>query len=526
MNDLNDLKNLDSKSSEEILEIAKQNNRKLTPEENRKLIKESLEKLISAGNSYRECARQLGYDKSTIKNWVRIWDLTKPDKIPSPSYEDELRRLYLEENLSCRDIADKLGKSKTWAIKQLKKYGITDQKDPHIRNTTRLNRIKATNLERYGSPSPFGDEKVREKALATFEALYGEGVKYPYQIQVPPRTLKIVSSKENLEEYLKTFKEKPTLYDLVKDLGITHSVINKHIKKQGLEGLVNYYPTSSKYEVEIKAILKSWDIEADKTRSIISPYEIDLYNPDYKIGIEFNGSYWHSEKCRSNSYQQMKSKLAEEQGVFLYHIFEYEWQNPIIQHKILNQLKNLFKLNTRTIYARKCEIREVGYYEAKEFLDLNHLQGSDKSPVRLGLYYENELVALMTFCKPRFNKNYDWELGRFCCLADTNTVGGASKLFKYFLKNYNPKNIISYSDIAKTQGGLYSNLGFKLQSISKPNYVWYANGETLTRYKCQKYKLVEKYPQYKDLSETQIMESLGYIKVHDCGNKVWVYQNP
>jgi hypothetical protein len=129
----------------------------------------------------------------------------------------------------------------------------------------------------------------------------------------------------------------------------------------------------------------------------------------------------------------------------------------------------------------------------------------------------------MTFCKPRFNKKYQYELSRFCSKAGCNVIGGASKLFKYFVDNYNPISIISYSNIAHTKGNLYNLLGFSFNSISEPNYVWTNGHKILTRYQCQKHKLLEQ--DFKGNTETEIMHNNGYYRIFDCGNKVWIWNN-
>ena len=119
----------------------------------------------------------------------------------------------------------------------------------------------------------------------------------------------------------------------------------------------------------------------------------------------------------------------------------------------------------------------------------------------------------MTFCKPRFlKKSYcDWELSRFCSLAGANVVGGAGKLFKYFIE-HNEGSVISYSDVAKTKGTLYQKLGFKFSHQSKPNYVWTNGHDVLTRYQTQM------------KNEIETMTSKGYYRIFDCGSKVWVYE--
>lgn len=134
-----------------------------------------------------------------------------------------------------------------------------------------------------------------------------------------------------------------------------------------------------------------------------------------------------------------------------------------------------------------------------------------------GLYLGEELVSLMTFCKPRFNmgkKKYEWELARFCCEADVSVVGGASKLFHHFLENHKG-TIVSYSNISKTRGTLYDILGFEFDHVSAPNYVWYrsSSDKILTRYQTQM------------KNERETMESQGYRRIYDSGNKIWVYKN-
>ena len=324
---------------------------------------------------------------------------------------------------------------------------------------------------------------------------------------------KILYDKKLLIEYIKNNNiNSQTL--LAEKLGISSTIFRDFIKKYNLEKMFDY--TKSSFEIEIKKLFSNF---TSNRKDLLYPYEIDLFNEELNIGIEFNGNYWHSEKNKGRLYHQQKSLLAESKGIFLYHIFEYEWLEK--KQQIINQLKNILQLNENTIYARKCVIKEVDNKFKKTFLQENHLQGNDNSSIKLGLYYNDELVSLMTFVKPRFNKKYEWELSRFCSKAGCNVIGGASKLFKYFIKNYNPSTIISYSNIAHTKGKLYELLGFKLKEIAKPNYVWSNGHKILSRYQCQKHKLLEQ--GFKGNTESEIMHDKGYYKIYDCGNKVWVW---
>ena len=102
--------------------------------------------------------------------------------------------------------------------------------------------------------------------------------------------------------------------------------------------------------------------------------------------------------------------------------------------------------------------------------------------MKLGLFYENELVAVMTFGKPRFNKNYEYELIRYATKSGYQVLGGAGKLLKYFERNYNPKNIITYADRSYSQGNMYKQIGFKYYSQTTPNYNWVKGSFIISRY--------------------------------------------
>ena len=165
-------------------------------------------------------------------------------------------------------------------------------------------------------------------------------------------------------------------------------------------------------------------------------------------------------------------------------------------------------------------IKEVSSKDSREFLNNNHLQGYCNSKVRLGLYYNDELVSLMTFGKPRFNKKCEWELLRFCNKLNTSVVGGASKLFKHFVDTYKPSNMLSYSNIAKTTGKMYEKLGFENNGVTQPDYVWVKSFTVLSRYQCQVKVLKEQGFDVK-VSEDDTMRQRGFYKLYGCGNFIW-----
>jgi hypothetical protein len=186
---------------------------------------------------------------------------------------------------------------------------------------------------------------------------------------------------------------------------------------------------------------------------------------------------------------------------------------------ILNSLGKSTK-----IYARNCEIRQVSSKEASSFLDENHIQGKCGSNIRLGLFYNDNLVQIMTFGKPRFNKKYDFELLRLCSLRGYCVVGGASKLFKFFRENFKG-SVITYCNLRYSYGNIYKNLGFAQLSINEPSYFYCKNFEVLSRYQCQKHKLKNFLENFdENLTESENMINNGYLKVFDSGSITFVME--
>jgi len=262
------------------------------------------------------------------------------------------------------------------------------------------------------------------------------------------------------------------------------------------------------------------------TKSIISPLELDIYIPEFNLAIEFDGLYWHSDKHLDNDYHLNKTNLCKEKGIRLIHIFEDEWdfKKDIVKARI----KHALNICDYKVYARECQVFEIDSLECKEFLNNYHIQGNCQSSIKLGLYLGEELVAVMTFGKSRFSKDYEWELLRYCCIPNHNVIGGAGKLLKAFERGWKPKNIISYCDLRWGNGGLYKALGFEYSHNSKPAYQYFKENSLIreSRIKYQKHKLVNILEEFNSsLSEYKNMINHGYLRVYDCGNMVFIKNN-
>ena len=266
----------------------------------------------------------------------------------------------------------------------------------------------------------------------------------------------------------------------------------------------------------IKSIYTGLIIEND--RKVLNGSELDIYLPELKLAFEFDCLYWHNEVYKKLNYHLDKTNLCLEQGIQLIHIFEDEWLHK--QDIVKSRIKSLFGISNK-IYARKTICKEIPYLEAKDFLESNHIQSNCISKYRYGLYFENELVSIMTFGKSRFKDEF--ELLRFCNKLGYNVIGGASKLFSHFLEDYNEiLEVISYADRRWSIGNLYDKLGFSLEKITNINYYYVNQGVRYNRIRFQKHKLIkEGFDSNK--SEHEIMLERNIYRIYDCGNLKYKY---
>jgi very-short-patch-repair endonuclease len=282
---------------------------------------------------------------------------------------------------------------------------------------------------------------------------------------------------------------------------------------------------TSNIEQELQEFIENFGIPSKRNdRILIYPYELDIIIPSKKIAFELNGLYWHSElNGKGKEYHVEKTELCKKAGYRLIQIFEDEWIDQ--QEIVKSRIKHILGLSFKRVYARDCVVVELSNYEKNVFMKCNHSQGHAVTSVRLGLRYNDELVAAMTFAVPRFSKQYEWELVRYVTANGWSVVGGAGKLFSAFKKKYNPKSVVSYADRRWSEGNLYETIGFSFSHTSAPNYWYINNGYREHRIKYQKHKLpsiLSKFDPNKTEWENMIIA--GYDRIWDCGNLVYVWK--
>jgi len=444
----------------------------------------------------------------------------------------------------------------------------------NVDNVMKLDWVKEkvikTNLEKLGVEYPTQNEIVKNKIKETNILRYGVDHilkldKYKRNIsdkltgRISPlknKTLEEIHGKEKASQikekfnkiYIKRFL--PSFYKTLDFLDLefidpeylgAHKKHNFKCKKCSLvinqiwneiqQGYLcpKCYPRNqgySKGEKEVLSYIKSLlpdkeIIENDTT--ILDGQELDIFIPEYNIAIEYNGNYFHSDIFKNRMYHFNKTTNCLKNNIKLITIFEDEW--IIKQNIVKERVRYILKMsNSIKVNARDCIIKEIDSKVKNDFLENYHIQGKDNSSIKLGAFYKDELISIMTFSHGNISKGSSptkdiWELNRFCNNYKYRIPGIAGKLLNYFKNNFEWKQIFSYADRRWSQGNVYYKLGFSLKGISL-NY-WYSKGlERIHRFNLRK-----RPDEPKGINEFILRKKEGYNVIWDSGNLKFILEN-
>lgn len=490
--------------------------------------------------------------------------------------DDLLTNLYVEKGMSNKEITEYINhpyapfkivqdrikrlhlKHKEGDKEAIRMKGIADYLSDEERVNTRNERQFKTMKEKYGveSLSPFDIDDVKMNRLTWHETKYVKTKEQLYDlVQANPVTGELDKLMAFLSGLIAAGEfTKVNSQDIANIIGVPISTINNYttVGKLVADGKIfveNYRGAQNEVAkfIELLGIDKK-DIKIDKRPKEMNNQQLDIYIPKYNFAIEFNGNYWHANLGKSLrepkpvSYHKDKTELARKAGINLMHIWEYDWNDEIKQEIVKSQIKyHLGKIDkSNRYYARKLSIKSVSYVDTNVFLTKNHIQGMSTSSERYGLYNGDELLALMTFGKRRFDNKDGWELLRFATKLNTSVAGGASKLLKVFANNHKGDTLISYANNDFAYSGnksLYSKLGFDFIKSTEPGYKWVKNSNkvlVVPRYSVQPFKLKAftagtgratfkgEVPDYQeDDTENSYMVRHSFYKVYDAGNDLY-----
>lgn len=408
-------------------------------------------------------------------------------------------------------------------------------------------RLKEVSLEKYGTEYPIQNKYVRERQIEIYGGcgLASEEIRKRAENTFggklnssnPKIFEKIVDTVENKSG--KSFKEAITdrFQNALKKkygnkVGFANKEVSDKIKEEVLRkhGVPYFCMTEECREASKKTISKKNQDFAEKLRELgfnvgldsvkLDTFSYDVCLEDDKILFEIDPTFTHNStwnpygSIREFDYHLRKTEVAKNYGYRCIHVWDWEDKNKII---------SLICHNTN-VYARNCEIRKIELAEANLFLEINHLQGGLRNQEYCyGLFFENKLVEVMTFGKPRYTKRYQYELLRLCTLNGVKVIGGANKLFKHFVDEVKPESIVSYCDNSKFNGEVYLKLEMKLVKQTKPSCHWVRKKEhytdNLLRQQGADRLIGTSYG--KDTNNEEIMLNEGFVKVFDCGQLVF-----
>lgn len=404
-----------------------------------------------------------------------------------------------------------------------------------------IEKRKKTNLEKYGFESAGQSEDIKAKIRKTNLEKYG--VEYG------------LSNKDVRQKIEATNVKKYGKKNCMQNKEIKQKAINTTIERYGVDNVsksvlikkdTTVHRMKSVVEKEIVAFLKSFyektitmnnfDVLSANVLGKRNPLELDVYLPDSKLAIEFDGLMYHSYGKSKyevfNNYDVIdenkhlsKTLMCESLGIQLLHIFENEWED---KRRIWeSMIKVKLGYADVKINARDCNIREIGFKEERDFLEENHIQGYTHASQSYGLYYKDELVQVMSFSKVRFvkNKKYDWELIRECSKLNTVVRGGYSKLLQHFC-SINEGSIMSYAN-RRWSSPLVNNNGILIKT-TLPNHFYFLPNEYILYSRAQFtlkdfQKKVGRYDN--SLNKDENLVNNGYRIIYDCGNLLYRLNN-
>ncbi len=378
----------------------------------------------------------------------------------------------------------------------LERYGV----ESYSQTQEHKNKRKLTCLKKYGVESYSQTQEHRNTVQKMCETKFEERlIKYPH--------LKLVEKCFD-KSYLIHCDECDQDFRITSDLFYHREKMNNEICTV-CNPVEKFYSSSEK---ELLSFIQSIysGIIIENTKSVIPPYELDIFLPELSLAIEFNGLYWHCSEQKPDNYHKTKTELCEQKGIRLVHIFEDDWNFGRYIVKSILQTAIKPELNIR-IQARKCRIEEMNLQQTNDFLEQNHIQGSVLTQtVCYGLYYNGVLVSLMSFKK----SGRGFELQRYGILLFHVIVGGAEKLFKHFLKEYDPEFVITYADISLFTGKIYQKLGFTKVRRNKPNYMFVDGFIRIPKQSIRK------------LGQGYKRENDPYPRIYNCGIDKWEWKKP
>lgn len=454
--------------------------------------------------------------------------------LSDPTITNKTKQTLIEKHGSLREATDsRLNKAKQTNVErygeeyifQTKHFKEKNSKTlmdryggHHLRNPHILEKQEITNRTRYGSSHPLQNKEIKSNQEETNRLRYGNSnamqnhliSKKSFDASV--KRYGVHHSRRHLSsDASDCFHDADQFSEIIREIGIDGFVEKTNycrdyvIARAGDLGLIEISPSASLGEKSVADFIRELGFECLSTRKLIAPYEIDIWIPELKIGIEYCGHYWHSEAKKDSSYHLMKLDLMKPHGRLI-HILEGEWVYR--NRQVKDRLRSLLGVNKK-IYARKTTDIPLDRATAVSFMTEHHIQGSPPIfTTAVGLMLDTKLVACMAFTK----RKDVWELVRYCSVD--NVVGGISKLVSVFRKSH-IGSVVSFHDLRWGYSESYERAGLIKEKQSPPDYIYVKNNKFEHKFNHRKKFYSDRYDS--SMTERQIMKEEGWLRLYDCG---------
>ena len=485
---------------------------------------------LTENHSQMSTAEHFGISRSVVQSLVALWGVSKDvkqfasvcasvartnsksvhQKVVSGLYpgREAFEKYYLVECHSRKETAEHFGISES-AVFSLSQYFNLHKSRQEITDTR-----KHTCVSRYGFDSNLQSPIVKDQIKNTCLQKYG---------------VEHVAQAESVKEKVRQ--------TMMKNHGVEFALQNADIRERSRQTCRQRYGVdwscqldacrSAIYSKNSRPNLRFAEKLSQNNIAFTQEFVLGKYSFDFKIDnvlVEIDPWYTHQSTVdgkfgkKDPKYHADKTMAARQAGYRCIHVFDWDDADKIV-HMLSAQRNRCF--------ARSCRVQAVTVDEERTFLGRYHLQGYIKSEICLGLYLHDNLVALMSFGRPRYNKKYQYELLRFCVAQDV--IGGAEKLFAQFLRDYKPTSIISYCDLSKFEGNVYQKLGFSLLRTAVSKH-WYSPRlkkhvtDNLLRAQGFDRLLGGVYGCYGHGTDNEsLMLEHGFVEIYDAGQATYIY---
>lgn len=501
---------------------------------------------VKCASQYPE--RQKKIRETTLKNHGVTSIFKKPEireKAITHSKTEEAKRKREATNIQ------KFGVTNPMKDSEIAKKVVVSQNERFGSLAFNTEKQRETMMEKYGVEKPVQNPEILQKMIRTQKERFNGDFAFNTGQQRETMVKKYggagrLSSPEELDRQFKTMFER---------YGVKTPCENNTFKKKALDTIIKNNghlfgnAIISKTNKDFAEKLNALGIETIFEKEIDGNF-FDIFLPEKNILIDINPTITHNSNipfacirngCGKNcekhkainpNYHFNRALLALEHNMTL--VQKYDWDD---EDDIVSFIYEKLRKDIRKYSARKLSVQKISQKDANSFFKKYHIQGgAKKQEYCYGLFDNDEMLAASSFVKSRFNSNYDWE---FCRYAVKNAVlvhGGANKMFKEFIQEAQPKNVVSYVDLNHTtkQEVFLNSLNFEEISKTGATVVWdklHGSSKKISQNSLNSLGadrlLGTSYGSFQDcgLNNEDIMLLEGFVKVHTAGNRVFLWNS-